>query len=169
MDKSPDVVLLYPPHASITHPYLSLPTLSAYLRRAGFEVLQRDAGIEAFDLMMEPEYIDVCLQKIRDTLGQPQFPRIQRKKRAILELAQASGDFVLGNLVEAKDFFRRSKGFFDVDVYIKNHNVLKRAMGIVSAAYYPLEMKFNELNFKRVTSLTNIYKFTKDESILTWN
>ena len=42
------VVLLYPPISNVRYPYLSLPSLGAFLKRAGYKVIAKDVNLEAF-------------------------------------------------------------------------------------------------------------------------
>src|SRR4051812_15332412 len=49
------VALIYPPTCDPTAPYLALPTLSAWLRAHGHEVLPIDANLEGWEqLLSEP-------------------------------------------------------------------------------------------------------------------
>ena len=43
------VALVFPPQGHFTQPYLSLPSLAAWLREQGREVHQLDENIEAYD------------------------------------------------------------------------------------------------------------------------
>ena len=42
------VVLLYPPISNVRYPYLSLPSLSAFLKKAGYKPMVKDVNLEAF-------------------------------------------------------------------------------------------------------------------------
>jgi len=48
------VVLLYPPISNVRYPYLSLPSLSAFLAREGYEPIVRDVNLEAFYHLVPP-------------------------------------------------------------------------------------------------------------------
>jgi hypothetical protein len=43
-----NVVLLYPPISNLRYPYLSLPSLSAFLKQAGYKPMVKDVNLEAF-------------------------------------------------------------------------------------------------------------------------
>ena len=47
--KRAKVMLLFPPDWYPSEPYLSLPTLTAFLRKAGHEVIQKDVNLEMYD------------------------------------------------------------------------------------------------------------------------
>ncbi len=48
------VVLLYPPISNVRYPYLSLPSLSAFLKREGYEPVVKDVNLEAFYHLLPP-------------------------------------------------------------------------------------------------------------------
>jgi hypothetical protein len=43
-----NVVLIYPPISNVRYPYLSLPCLSAFLKKAGHTPMAKDVNLEAF-------------------------------------------------------------------------------------------------------------------------
>ncbi len=43
------IVLIYPPVADPTAPYIALPLLTAVLRRSGIEAVPVDVNVEAFE------------------------------------------------------------------------------------------------------------------------
>jgi hypothetical protein len=49
------VALIHPPTCDPTAPYLAIPTLAAFLRARGVEVLPVDANLEAWELALDPE------------------------------------------------------------------------------------------------------------------
>ncbi len=48
-EKRAKVMLVFPPDWYPSEPYLSLPTLTAFLREAGHEVVQKDVNLEMYD------------------------------------------------------------------------------------------------------------------------
>ena len=46
------VLLIFPPLWEPYRPYLSLPSLSAYLRSKGVDAVQKDFNIEAYNLLL---------------------------------------------------------------------------------------------------------------------
>ena len=47
-------MLCFPPNWNPAMPHLALPTLTAFLRAHGVDVIQRDLNIEVFDLGRPP-------------------------------------------------------------------------------------------------------------------
>jgi radical SAM superfamily enzyme YgiQ (UPF0313 family) len=66
------VVLLYPPISNVRYPYLSLPSLSAFLKREGYEPIVKDVNLEAFYHLIPPsewgEMDPRALQEAKDVL-----------------------------------------------------------------------------------------------------
>lgn len=50
------VVLLYPPISNVRYPYLSLPSLVAFLKKAGYQVIAKDVNLEAFYHLIHPQW-----------------------------------------------------------------------------------------------------------------
>lgn len=61
------VMLIFPPHWFPGLPHLALPTLAAYLRAHGIEVLQRDLNLETFERVLTPAYLRQSLDRLRPT------------------------------------------------------------------------------------------------------
>src|SRR5215831_20339728 len=55
--KTSKVMLLFPPEWVPTAPYLALPSLTAILRQASHEVVQRDINIEMYDHFFTTEFL----------------------------------------------------------------------------------------------------------------
>jgi hypothetical protein len=70
------VLLLYPPISNLRYPYLSLPSLSAFLKEAGHRPISKDVNLEAFYELIPPlergiegEEMDCrALQEAKDVL-----------------------------------------------------------------------------------------------------
>src|SRR5690606_36321082 len=63
------VMLLFPPNWTPSMPHLSLPTLTAYLRMHGVEVIQRDLNAEVFDEILTRKYMKNTLTRLRSDYG----------------------------------------------------------------------------------------------------
>lgn len=63
------VLLLFPPSWHPSQPYLSLPSLTAFLRQNGVSnVVQRDMNIELLDILLTEKTCREFYQKILDKL-----------------------------------------------------------------------------------------------------
>jgi len=102
------VLLLFPPHSDTTSPYLSIPMLTAFLRSRGIHVIQRDLNIEAHDLMLQREFLNDSVKRIKDRLE-----IIEKKQRLTagekrdykeLRKAEMTAEFIMGNIESAKKY-----------------------------------------------------------------
>ena len=51
------VMLVFPPDWFPSEPYLSLPTLTAFIRAAGHEVIQKDVNLEMYDWYFSHDFL----------------------------------------------------------------------------------------------------------------
>ena len=65
---SKKVMLVFPPDWYPSKPYLSLPTLTAFIRKAGHRVVQKDVNLEMYDWFFSENCLHLILQKIPEQL-----------------------------------------------------------------------------------------------------
>ena len=58
------VLLLFPPDWLPSEPYLSLPSLTAILRPAGHDVVQKDINVEMYDMFFSAWFLDFAAERI---------------------------------------------------------------------------------------------------------
>ena len=98
------VMLLFPPHWFPGMPHLALPTLAAYLRARGVEVIQRDLNVEAFERILTRSYLEGALARLRTEPRPPAEGAVQWALERGPELAAQ---------VEAAVDVLRGSAFFD--------------------------------------------------------
>ena len=111
------VMLLFPPNWTPTMPHLALPTLTAYLRGQGAEVIQRDLNVEIFDQILTRDHMKGVLNQLRnsyDRHGRSRQPRAGRPlpKPEVVQWALRRGPELLSQVENAKQIVR-SEAFFD--------------------------------------------------------
>ena len=67
-DHKAKVMLIFPPDWYPSEPYLSLPTLTAFLRAAGHEVIQKDVNLEMYDWFFSGDFLQRVLKKVPQQL-----------------------------------------------------------------------------------------------------
>ena len=119
------VALVFPPQGHFTQPYLSLPSLAAWLRMNGVEdVLQLDASIEAYDYFLSPERLTRAYERVasgealrrleeRETLRFSDMERYQA-----LSEVELVGPDVIESIDEAKRVLRSPEAFYDYERYL---------------------------------------------------
>ncbi len=122
-------------------PHLALPTLTAYLRSHGVNVIQRDLNLETFDLLLTRQYIRHSVARLRDEFGKqsngrtepyrPTHPPVERVRWALQQGP------VLANQVEQAKETLRSDRFFDGPVGLAAFQTVIACLEIASLPYYP--------------------------------
>ncbi len=143
------VALIYPPTCDPTGPYLSVPMLTAYLRRNGIDVLPIDANIEVYDRLLRRAALNEMAGRVAKRLE-----RLERQASLAHtdQLLYARLWEVLPDLArvpeaveDAVAVLRDRSGvrFFDPCQYEKAVQTVKGALRIISAAYSPLVLDFS--------------------------
>src|SRR5574340_441899 len=79
------VMLIFPPDWFPSEPYLSLPSLTAVLRQAGHQVIQKDINLEMYDWYFSEDFLKKVLRRVPQ-----QLDRLRKlaKKRELEEWEQ---------------------------------------------------------------------------------
>src|SRR5438270_12338831 len=72
------VMLVFPPDWYPSEPYLSLPTLTAVLRAAGHQVIQKDINLEMYDWYFSEEFLKRVLRRVPQQLDR--LRKLSRKR-----------------------------------------------------------------------------------------
>ena len=143
----PTVALVFPPQGHFTQPYLSLPSLAAYLRAHGVERVELiDASIEAYDHFLSRGRLNRSLERIdaagglstleaRDELSFSEMERYQ----TLSEIDLIGGE-VAERIEEAKGVLRNKDEFYDYERYLWAGRTIEQALRIVSAEFAPTRL-----------------------------
>lgn len=141
------VALIFPPQGHFTQPYLSLPSLTAYLRQNGYEdVHQLDVNIEAYDHFLSRERIERSLGRIDakgsmaelDTKETLHFSDMERYQ--VLSEIALVGEEVADSVEEAKHVLRNTDEFYDYERYLWAGRTIEQALRIFSQEYAPTKL-----------------------------
>jgi len=135
-------------------------------------VAQHDLGIKCIDLMLTPDYLDKLRARINARASHRRTPRGLSPKdktrwRIAVTSALAAGDWTIAHIEEAKRVMRSPERFYRRDEYVGAKNAIRNALQIVTAAYFPLELIFNEIRYPFVASLDAILDMAPDRSPFT--
>jgi radical SAM superfamily enzyme YgiQ (UPF0313 family) len=133
-------MLFFPPNWTPSMPHLALPSLAAYLRQAGIEVIQRDLNAEVFDHILTRENLDETLSRLTRLR-----PRVGGPPPADLAWAQENGPR-LADAVEAAKATIRSEAFYDGDRSLPAFEVVLGALRLASLPYYPATLELQTYN-----------------------
>lgn len=140
------VVLIYPPTCDPTAPYLSVPTLAAWLRTHGVEVVPIDANVEAWEFLLERERLertrDAIERRIEALEKKPRLAHEDQLAYAQLWAARADSEVAPRAIDEALRTLRDRAAFYDPERYDAAVATVDAAQRAISAAHAPLAVDF---------------------------
>ena len=138
------VMLIFPPDWYPSKPYLSLPTLTAFLRKAGHSVVQKDVNLEMYNWFFSEDCLQFILEKIPRQLERlNKLPGDQRLTDEVVKLRQALRECTnpcittLAKKAKSAKAIVRSQDFYNVDKLEWAMNVFHEVMRTISLAYAP--------------------------------
>jgi len=164
-------MLLFPPTWHPSQPYLSLPSLTGFLKHEGVtEIVQRDLGIEVLDGFLS------------QAVGRETYERMQEKVTTLERLGThgetgPSSQEHLARMKEALDWFPplydhieeakrflRSEPFYDPDTYRESLILIDRWLAFVSTLYFPTRISVVDNQWRySIYSSKDILKAVADE------
>ncbi len=141
------VALVFPPQGHFTQPYLSLPSLAAYLRMHGTGPVEMiDASIDSYDHFLSRERLLRSLERVRAGAGlaelesqsQLGFSEMERYQR-LSEVALV-GEEVAERIEEAKGVLRGKQEFYDYERYLWAGRTIEQGLRLFSAEYAPTRL-----------------------------
>jgi len=142
------VALVYPPSCDPTAPYLSVPTLAAWLRANGVEVLPVDANVEAWEWLLTRHRLEQLAARIESRLAsldaQPSLSHEDQLAYAALSAARDDAAAAPAAIEDALAVLRDRTGrrFYDPRAYAQAVATVDAAQRVVSAAHHPLSVDF---------------------------
>ena len=138
------VMLIFPPDWYPSKPYLSLPTLTAFLRKAGHSVVQKDVNLEMYDWFFSENCLKLILEKAPKQLDrlnklsgeQRLTDEVKKLRQALRECTQPYITKLAKKAESAKDVVR-SQAFYNVDKLEWAMNVFHEVMCTISLVYSP--------------------------------
>jgi len=137
------IMLFFPPNWTPTMPHLALPTLTAYLRRTGVAVIQRDLNAEIFDEILTQRHMQRTVARLRRAHGDPRRPQRSPSRRGPapqkVQWALREGPRLAARVERAKQTIR-SEAFFDGPVGVQAFETIMQSLEIASLPYYPASL-----------------------------
>lgn len=162
------VLLLFPPSWHPSQPYLSLPSLTAFLKQNGVsDVAQRDLNIELLDALLTRKECNEFYQRIVDKIrgmdrAPVHAPQYQEQYQTLFDAAETI-PAILDRVETAKNTLR-SEAFYDLERYMESVHVVNEALRNMSALCYPSVMTSVSNNMRySVYSSQDIFRALDDE------
>ena len=138
------VMLLFPPDWYPSEPYLSLPTLTAFLRRAGHDVVQKDVNLEMYDWYFSADFLKRVLKRVPQQLDR--LKRLARDRglseeetqlqMALCECTRSRVADLIEQAERAKAIIR-SPDFYEAEKLEWAMNVFREVTATISLVYAP--------------------------------
>lgn len=141
------VMLVFPPDWFPSEPYLSLPTLSAFLRSAGHDVVQKDVNLEMYEWFFSGDFLNRVLEKVpqqlerleKKSLGEG-LNDIEKGLQSALIGCTAARISELIQKAEAAKRIIRSQDFYRVEKLEWAINVFREVTAEISLVYAPAKI-----------------------------
>jgi len=137
-------LLLFPPSWHPSQPYLSLPSLTAFLKQNGVsDITQRDLNIELLDILLTRKTCSEFYSKITDKLSRLEGYLIsslnyQEERNALIE-AMESLPLFMEQVERAKNTLR-TDAFYNLDNYMEAVHIVNETLRLMTSLFYPSAM-----------------------------
>jgi len=136
------VLLIFPPLWAAHRPYLSLPSLTAYLKDRNIDVAQKDFNIEAYDLLLSESYLKAAGERLRvkfKALDSKNMlaPGMEQQLYYSLFKAKSNIGYIAGQVEYAKSVLKNKDRFYDLETYLNAKNILVQAQTLISVDCLP--------------------------------
>lgn len=156
------VTLIFPPSWLPSQPFLSLPVLTAFLRKEGIDVVQRDLNVEFLEVLLSKEGAVSMGEEMRSALAKVQVsarPEGYNLLRQAVELMP----YLTERVEWAKSVFR-SEDFYDIEKYMEALKVIDRYLEAAGSLYYPSSITNFDNNMRySVYSSSDVMSAVGDE------
>ncbi|MFN2131091.1 MAG: B12-binding domain-containing radical SAM protein [Anaerolineae bacterium] len=138
------VILVFPPHWQPLMPHLALPSLAAYLRMNGVEVIQRDLNAELFDQVLSSAHLRSVLRQMRReerrVARKGLSTDLEKENLRLVAWAREQGAALVERIDEAKAVLRGPR-FFEPEVSREAVFVMEDALRLASLPYFPASLE----------------------------
>ena len=158
-----DVMLVFPPQWSPMQPYLSLPSLTAYLLQHGISVSQHDLNLDFYENFYSAEHLHRISAELVDFFryldSKSTLTSAEQTYYYSLFLVQDAIEDVNQGIKQARRFFTDRKRFFDICEYSRNRKLLNIASNLINI-HYRFRLSLEDLDFGvDWESLTELERF----------
>ena len=157
------VSLLFPPSWIPSQPFLSLPSLTGFLRQQGVDVVQRDINIEFLEVLMTWDKVKGIFTRMEDEIKVLEKRGVHEAGEKYARMKQAVEWLPrLTDWIEnAKKVFRGDM-FYSMESYMESMKVMERWIELISSPYHPSnistidnEMRYSVYSSKDIFSAIN--------------
>jgi anaerobic magnesium-protoporphyrin IX monomethyl ester cyclase len=144
--------LIFPPQWIPTQPYLSLPSLAAFLKENKCEVEQIDINVYFYDHVLSKKglqvYYDRAQIKFQELESRKELSPELQKQYAALSSSILFGNRVIDGVDEAKKITQNKEEFYDIEKLFNAFKILELGLKLASSAYYPSNLTFHSYDMR---------------------
>ena len=164
------IYLVFPSSWHPSQPYLSLPSLKAFLAKNGIhDVMQRDLAIELLDDLCtwektKPLYESI-VRELNELAGNPRRNKFEQEKYAKLLEAEEIIPSLKDQIDGAKQSLRNKEDFYDLERYMESLKIIDVWLDNILAPYFPSQLTVigSQLRFTPYSSTEIIDSFSHPE------
>lgn len=144
--------LLFPPQWIPTQPYLSLPSLTAFLEANHCNVEQSDINVSFYDELLSKRGLKSfhernCL-KFQEIDSKKELSSELQKQYAALSSSILFGEYIIDEVDKAKKLIKNKEGFYDIEELFRAFKILELGLKLASSAYYPTNLTFHSYDMR---------------------
>jgi hypothetical protein len=138
------VMLIFPPDWFPSEPYLSLPSLTAVLRQAGHQVIQKDINLEMWDWYFSEDFLKKVLRRVPQQLDR--LRKLAKKREleeweqdlqlTLCDVTRQRIDDLIKKAEKAKAIIR-GEVFYEIDQLEWAIHVFREVTSVISMVYAP--------------------------------
>ncbi len=169
------VMLIFPPDWFPSEPYLSLPSLTSVLRKAGHTVIQKDVNLEMWDWYFSEDFLKKILRKVPQQLDR--LRKLANKREltdwemdvqlALCDVTRQRIDELIKKAEKAKAIVR-GEVFYDIDQLEWAIQVFREVTQTISLVYAPARICMppmeTDLSYK-VFASNEVIEAVNDEQV----
>ena len=169
------VLLIFPPDWFPSEPYLSLPSLTSVLRKAGHTVIQKDVNLEMWDWYFSEDFLKKVLRKVPQQLDR--LRKLANKRDltdyemdvqlALCDVTRQRIDELIKKAERAKAIVR-GEVFYDIDQLEWAIQVFREVTQTISLVYAPARICMppmeTDLSYK-VFASNEVIEAVNDEQV----
>ncbi len=144
--------LLFPPQWIPTQPYLSLPSLTAFLKANGRDVEQIDINVSFYDHLLSRKALHASYERsylrFQELESRKELSRAFQKQYATLSSSVLFGEYILDEIENAKKVLRAKDKFYDIEELFRAFKILELGLKLASTAYYPTNLTFHAYDMR---------------------
>jgi anaerobic magnesium-protoporphyrin IX monomethyl ester cyclase len=144
--------LLFPPQWIPTQPYLSIPSLTAFLKANHCNVEQMDINVCFYDEILSKScllgFYERAYSKFQNLEIRKELSPELQKQYVALSSSILFGEYIIDEVDKAKKLLRNRESFYDIEELFRAFKILELGLKLASSAFYPTNLTFHSYDMR---------------------